>query len=139
MATKKITDFAVATEILTDDVLLKSNADGTVYQKITPEALFNYLGLGVVGKLTGSSALSSSEIDFKSEPIRTYTMSGDTTFTFINPIINKSITLILQGNFAPSFTGGIVVGGSYDGTVVNYVQLLCISNTEILISYNKSI
>ena len=86
----------------------------------------------VVGALTalnveGSAVLSGTDIDWSGKPIRTKTLTGATTLTFSDLIINKTITLKVTGDFTLTLPTSVsMVSGAYDGTKINLIQLLCV-------------
>jgi len=88
----------------------------------------------VVGALTalnveGSAVLAGTDIDWSGKPIRTKTLTGATTFTFSNLIINKTITLRVTGAFTLILPTSVsMVSGTYDGTKINLIQLLCVDS-----------
>lgn len=78
----------------------------------------------------GKSELSHLQIDWNAEPVRTKTLTAATTLAFLNLIVNKTITLIVTGNFALTLPSSVKkITGEYDGTKSNLIQLLCTSST----------
>lgn len=77
----------------------------------------------------GSSALVGTDIDWKSYPIRTKTITASTTFTFTNLVVNKTITLRITGAFPLILPASVTqISGEYDGARINLIQLLCVAS-----------
>jgi len=84
----------------------------------------------IASDLSQRVAVSASDIDWSSGGIYTKTISGATTFTFSNLKLNKTITLVISGNYTitlPAYCKKI--SGTYDGTVSNYIQFHCTNAT----------
>lgn len=80
-------------------------------------------------EVTGTSALAGTDVSWKAEPIRTKTLTGATTLTFSNLIVNKTITLRMTGAFTLTLPTSVnMVSGTYDGTKINLIQLLCVNS-----------
>ena len=80
----------------------------------------------IAADLTRKQAVSASDIDWNSGGIFTKAMSANTTFTFSNLKLNKTITIVLSGNYVvtlPTYCKRI--SGTYDGATTNYIQLHC--------------
>lgn len=74
-------------------------------------------------------SITESNIDWSIGAIYTKTLTENTTLTFSNYRTNKTITLIISGDYTLSFPSSVkVVNGVYDGTVSNYITLHCISS-----------
>lgn len=88
--------------------------------------------LSYLPEYMGSVTLTGSEIDFAGKPIVRKTMAADTIFTAVNLIENKSMTMILDGGFIPTFplyfqeSSG---SDSYNGASKSLVQMLCTNST----------
>lgn len=74
------------------------------------------------------SALVGTAIDFSlNDVVRTKTLTANTTLSLTNPILDKTITLEVDGNFTLTFPASVnIVNGSYDGTVQNWVMFYCV-------------
>ncbi len=75
-----------------------------------------------------ASAMAANDIDFTSgDGHLTKTMGSNTTFTFSNPQLGRVIYLELDGNYTPTWpvTATVIGGGTYDGSVTNYVYIHC--------------
>jgi len=76
--------------------------------------------------LTGRQAVSASALDWSAAGVFTKSLTANTTFTFSNLQLNKTITLVVSGNNTitlPSYCKKI--SGTYSGTVTNYIQFHC--------------
>lgn len=92
--------------------------------------------------LNSKQAISASAIDWSGGAIFTKTMSGNTSFTFSNLQLNKVVTVILSGNYTPSWPSYCKrLGGSYDGSTTNYIQFHCTNSgsgtEEVWYLYSK--
>lgn len=77
-------------------------------------------------RLSRKNSISALDIDWSSGAIFTKTLSANSTFTFSNLMLNKTITLVLSGNYTvtlPAYCKRI--SGTYDGSTANYIQLHC--------------
>ena len=80
--------------------------------------------------LTSRQALVSGALDWSLGGVYTRSLTANTTFTFSNLQLNKTITLVLSGNYTitlPTYCKRI--SGSYDGSTANYIQLHCTNAT----------
>jgi hypothetical protein len=83
----------------------------------------------LLADFTGSSDLPGSEIDWTGKPVRTKTLTANTTLTFSNLIVNKTITLRITGAYTLILPASVTtISGEYDGSKVNLIQLLCINS-----------
>ncbi len=74
----------------------------------------------------GTEALSGTAVDWATKPVKTKTLTGNTTLSFLNMITNKTITLIVTGNFSLALPAGLnTISGEYDGSKSNLIQLFC--------------
>lgn len=80
---------------------------------------------------TGSETLTGTVIDFAGKPILRKTLTAATSFTAINLLENKSITLVIvPGGHALTLPSSCVkLAGDYDAAVKNYIQMLCLNAT----------
>lgn len=79
-------------------------------------------------EVTGSSVLTGTDVSWKAEPIRTKTLTAATTLTFSSLIVNKTITLLITGNYALTLPASVKkITGEYDGTKSNLIQFLCVN------------
>lgn len=77
-----------------------------------------------IASLSGSGTIT---IDMSAYAVFFINMTGAVTLEIINPQVNKVVTLLVSGNFTLNFPNTCVkLAGTYDGTVVNYVQLHCV-------------
>ena len=70
----------------------------------------------------------TTDIDFDAEVIKYQTLTSNTTFTFSNLEINRTITIELTGDFEITWPSYCTFAGEYDGSVTNLIQLLCVNN-----------
>lgn len=81
--------------------------------------------------LVGKTTISEFDIDWSFNSIFTKTLTEDTIFNLSNVELNKTITLIISGDFALGFPNTVkTITGTYDGTVSNYITLHCIKVTN---------
>ena len=80
--------------------------------------------------------LTGNDIDFSLGIQYLKTLTGNTTLTFSNLTIGKTITLVVSGNFTLTFPVSVDVNdlSSYDGTKTNYIQMYCVSSSVVLVS-----
>ncbi|MDX9703947.1 MAG: hypothetical protein RBU23_13025 [Candidatus Auribacterota bacterium] len=79
----------------------------------------------------GAQSLSGTAIDFAAKPVRTKTITENTTLSFTNLTANRVITLLVSGDYALTFPASVKkITGEYDGTVSNLIQLLCVNATS---------
>jgi hypothetical protein len=79
--------------------------------------------------IEGSADLPGSEIDWSGKPVRTKTLTANTTLTFSSLIVNKTITLRITGAYTLILPASVTtISGEYDGSKVNLIQLLCINS-----------
>lgn len=72
------------------------------------------------------ATIAASEIDFSQEGARFQTMSGNTTFTIVNPIQGKVVSLRLSGNFTVTYPAAVEeINGAYDGAKTNAIMIYC--------------
>jgi len=76
------------------------------------------------------SALVGTAIDFEGDSIKFQTIAGPTVYTIVNTILDRIITLELDGIFAVTLPGTVdVVNGDYCPNLgVNYLMLHCIDD-----------
>lgn len=74
------------------------------------------------------SALVSTVIDFNGDEIKTRTLTGNTVFTIINPILARVLTIEFQGLFTVGLPGTVdVINGDYLPNLgKNYLYLHCV-------------
>lgn len=82
---------------------------------------------GKVGSdLKGTQAVAATNVDWSTGAIFTKTLTAATTLTFSNLQANKTITMLVTGNYTltlPTYCKRIA--GTYAGTVANYLQFHC--------------
>ena len=84
----------------------------------------------VATDLKSTIELTGTEINFTTHKGLRKVITVDTTFTVSNLIENKGVNLSLSGNHAVAFTGCTCIGGAYDGTKENFIQLVCARNSS---------
>lgn len=83
-----------------------------------------------VPEFQGSATLAAANIDFSGKPILRKTLTANAAITATNLLENKTITLLASGNFALTFpVAWKRISGSYNGSVMNLVQMLCTNAT----------
>lgn len=75
-------------------------------------------------KFKGRSSITALDIDWNLDQVRTKTLTVNTVFTFSNLYIGVK-TLEIDGNFTLGFPLNFSVIGTYDGTVLNLVEIEC--------------
>lgn len=69
---------------------------------------------------------SGNNVDWSLGGIYTKTLTEDTTLTFTNFKVNKSILLKITGNYSLTLPSEVQnITGIYDGNVINYIYLHC--------------
>lgn len=84
----------------------------------------------VANDLKSKQTISALDIDWSTGGIFTKTMTTGSTFTFSNLQLNKTITLVISGNYTfalPIYCKKI--SGTYDGATTNYIQAHCTNST----------
>lgn len=80
--------------------------------------------------LVGKGVVATEDIDWSLQSIYTKTLSTNTVFTFSNYRLNKTITLIIDGNYTLGLPTIVkTITGEYIGTKINYITLHCTSDT----------
>ncbi len=97
---------------------------------------------GAVRNVTGKADLAGNVIDFSGLPVLRKTITENTTLAATGLIENKSITLVVTGDFSLSFAPVFrKLSGDYNGAVDNFVQMLCTNadsgNEEIWYSISQ--
>jgi len=81
------------------------------------------------GKLLAAarSALAGTEIDFSGDEIKTKTLTGNTTFTIVNPILGRVLVIELDGVFTVTWPASVtVINGDYVPNVgTNWAEIKC--------------
>jgi len=81
-------------------------------------------------ELKASAAISASNVDWSAGAIFTKTLTGSTTLTFSNVVLNKTITLLISGNYTLVLPASVkIILGEYDGMTVNYIQFHCVNSS----------
>ncbi len=81
-------------------------------------------------EFTSKAVVTGTQLDWASASVFTKTITGATTFTFTNLVINKVITLVLTGNYAITLPANCrKIAGTYNGLIDNYIQFHC-TNAE---------
>lgn len=104
----------------------------------TLQKVINYVdGLTYFPTFMGTSEQTTAVIDWRGTPERTMVVAAPTQFDGSNLIIGKTIGLKVSGAYAITFAAKFKkILGSPDPslTLVNYIQMKCISATEIIYS-----
>ena len=118
MASQKLTDLAAATRIGTGDKVY-------IVQSATDKQL-DYDNL-----IGSSDAISALDVDWSTDTHYTKTLSGNTTLTFSNIVILKTITLEITGSFTLTLPTTIPAAkySDYDGTKINLIHIYCIDDS----------
>jgi hypothetical protein len=75
-------------------------------------------------------AMAANDVDWSLGAIYTKTLTGNTTLTFSNYKLNKSIILNITGNYTLSLPTTVKnISGTYNGNVINYIFLHCTKAT----------
>ena len=75
---------------------------------------------------------SATNVDWSLGGIYTKTLTANTTLTFSNYKLNKSIILKIAGNYTLVFPKSVKkIVGTYDGSVTNYIHLHCTKDTAV--------
>lgn len=84
--------------------------------------------LGAWDRSIARSALVGTVIDFSDDEIKYQTLSGNTTYTIINPALGGIVMLELDGVFTVTLPATVtVVNGDYLPSLgTNYLFLFCI-------------
>lgn len=71
---------------------------------------------------------ATPQVDFQAAEVYTSTISENTAITLSTPVLDKVITLVVDGNFTFAMPGSVTVlgGGTYDGATTNYIYIHCI-------------
>lgn len=78
-------------------------------------------------ELKAESAISALDVDWSDGIHFTKTLSGNTTLTFSNFTVGKTITLEIDGNFTLTLPVGVEGDLSgFDGALTNIIQLYCV-------------
>jgi hypothetical protein len=84
----------------------------------------------LAGDLVNNETSSSVNVDWSANSIFTKTIDVDTIFTFSNYQLNKTITLIVTGDYALGFPFTVrKITGTYVGAKTNYITLQCVKAT----------
>lgn len=104
--------------------------------KAALKSYFDTLYLATVGasdlktELKGSVAISAANVDWSAGAIFTKTLTANTTLTFSNPVLNKVITLLIDGDYALLLPTAVkTIDGTFDGSTENYIQVHCVDAT----------
>jgi hypothetical protein len=103
--------------------------------------VISYTKLGTEFTTTDAqgSVSVTATLDFSSNQVFTATMTADTDFVFSNANIGMTKDLILTGDFVPTFPVGTKqIGGTYDGTVSNFIQIVAVANGDYWLSVSQA-
>lgn len=85
--------------------------------------------------LAGTFSIGASIIDWSAASVFTKTLASNTTlsFTGLDHAINKTITLIISGNYTLGLPSTVkIISGEYDTSKLNYIQIHCVYvDTEV--------
>ena len=87
--------------------------------------------------LTNGSATGSVSLDFNAYQVFDMTLSGTTTFGITNAEIGMVKDLYVTGVQTFSITNGKSVAGTYDGSVVNLIQIVAQTPTSFWYSISQ--
>ena len=87
--------------------------------------------------LTNASATGSVSLDFGAYQVFDMTLSGTTTFGVTNAEIGMVKDLYVTGVQTFSITNGKSVAGTYDGSVVNLIQIVAQTSTSFWYSISQ--
>ena len=121
-----------------------SHADGTMFyahQNAWQELanadasnLTNTIGYAQTANEFKTSAAFTTDVDFSSAAVFTQTLSADLTMTFSNAGIGMTKILLItggNGGYTVTFPAGATkLSGTYDDTVVNFIQVTCTGSGE---------
>ena len=121
-----------------------SHADGTMFyahQNAWQELanadasnLTNAIGYAQTANEFKTSAAFTTDVDFSSAAVFTQTLSGNLTMTFSNAGIGMTKILLItggNGSYTVTFPAGATkLEGTYDDTVVNFIQVTCTGSGE---------
>jgi len=83
--------------------------------------------------LATRSELTGTEIDFSGDSVRYKTITGNTTFTIVNPLLDRVVIIQIDGNFSVTLPGTVtVINGDYLQTKTNFLYLHCIDSATPL-------
>ena len=95
-----------------------------------------HLSLAEFNSISGdgiSSVLAALEIDMSSDGIKTKTITGPSTFTIINPQLDRVISLRVTGDFAITLPATVknklLAETLYDGTKICLLSIYCVDAT----------
>ncbi len=79
-----------------------------------------------------SSVIAANDVDWATDTHYTKTLSGNTTLTFSNIVIYKTITLEITGSFTLTLPTTIPAAkySDYDGTKINLIHIYCIDDSS---------
>jgi hypothetical protein len=117
-----------ATIIWTSSKINSFAGDGTV----------NYARLH--STLTSRVNVSTLNLDWSTGAIFTKELSVDSTITFTNLQINKTITFIVSGNVAVTLPGVCrKLSGTYSRSATNYIQFHCTNSSEVWYTISQEV
>jgi hypothetical protein len=93
-----------------------------------------YAKLGT--EFTTSAALATN-VDFATAQVFTKTLTGDTTLTFSNTEIGMVKDLVITGAFVLTLPAGSTVAGTYNGAVLNLIQIVVTGAAEYWFSISQ--
>jgi hypothetical protein len=93
-----------------------------------------YAKLGT--EFTTSAALATN-VDFATAQVFTKTLTGDTTLTFSNTEIGMVKDLVITGAFVLTLPAGSTVAGTYNGAVLNLIQIVVTGATQYWFSISQ--
>lgn len=84
--------------------------------------------------------MSNNDVNWSAGAIFKKTLSSNTTLTFTvtEDALNKTITLLITGNYSLTMPSTVkIISGEYDGSVENYIQIHCVYVDENNEGYNE--
>ena len=125
--------------VTNEHVLTKDTATGNAIFKVAtvPDNSVNYAKTGTEFK--GDLTITANAIDWSTGFYKAFTLSANTTFTFVNLEKGKTILLKITGSYTCTLPGSVTIvnGGTYDGTKQNFILLTCFDASAVVGTINK--
>ena len=121
----------------TGAVVLDSDniAEGATNKYLLADSV-TYAKLGA--EFTTSAALATN-LDFATAQVFTKTLTADTTLTFSNTQIGMVKDLVITGAFVLTLPAGSTVAGTYNGAVLNLIQIVIRSRSILVLNITTTI
>lgn len=105
--------------------LTASPTTGAVVVNLDDHSI-TYAKLGY--EYTTANAIDTN-LDFSIAQVFQKTLTADTTLTFTNADLGMVKDLVITGDYALTLPAGSTVAGTYDGTVINLIQIVVTAPT----------